>query len=53
MLVNCEPSAKVTDVRLVQLKNALSPMPVTLAGIVMDARLVQFVKALSLMVVTE
>ena len=39
-------------VRLIQLKKALSPMLVTLSGIVILVRLVHFQKALSPMLVT-
>ena len=51
MVVSCEPAAKVTDVRFVQLSNAKLPMLVTLAGMVTVVR-PDASKAFSLMLVT-
>ena len=38
MLVNLEPSANVTEVKFDAPSNALSPMMVTLAGIVIEVK---------------
>ena len=53
IVLSCEPEVNIIDTKLIQVKNAFSPIDVTNAGMAIDLKLIQFMNAISPIDVTE